>query len=300
MQEKKRVNIKFQYYQLCTFDGDDYTENLYDLTEWIFRMDRKTYLERVQEVNGIEGRIEDMLPVHNDMFYALNFMRLDVISNTYILEKESRARHVDLDENEYIGKNTVVLYDPVKSIVMIQSNRGSYGVAALQNYINSFNEPDELCYFRPIHNNLNLGDLSRKSALKLDIRFANTRQFRPTSSKFFEKIIDACNEIECYTAHIECGLGYTKRTELEKNTVYNIASDLRNEDNFEAVSSAKLTLSDDQQSSVYDLFENIYYDRINFTIPPRKELSFKEMILRMTEKYYESGSRRRIHSILSE
>ena len=85
MADKKRVGIKFQYYQLCTFDGSEYTESLYDLLEWMSRMEELTYEERVHEVNGIEGRIESMTALHGDMFYALNFMRLDVISNTYIL-----------------------------------------------------------------------------------------------------------------------------------------------------------------------------------------------------------------------
>lgn len=300
MGDKKRVGIKYQYYQLCTFEGNEYTESLYDLLDWMFRMEQLTYEERVHEVNGIEGRIENMISVHANMFYALNFMRLDVVSNTYILEKDSKARHVDLRENEYIGKNTVVLYDPNMSIAMVQCNRGSYGVHALESYINSFNEGHSLCYFRPINNDLKLEDLGDKHTLKLDIRFANTRQFKPRNSQFFEKIIDACNQVECYTAHIECGLGYIKGEELEKETIYDIASDLKNEENIGTVSSARLTLNEDQKSSVYDLFDSIYYDKIDFIVPPRKELSFRDMSAAMVEKYYEGGSRRKIHSILSE
>lgn len=37
MNDKKRVTIKYQYYQLCTFNGDKYTEDLYDLVEWLGR-----------------------------------------------------------------------------------------------------------------------------------------------------------------------------------------------------------------------------------------------------------------------
>lgn len=46
MGDKKRVGIKFQYYQLCTFDGSEYTESLYDLLEWMSRMEELTYEER--------------------------------------------------------------------------------------------------------------------------------------------------------------------------------------------------------------------------------------------------------------
>lgn len=300
MNDKKRVTIKYQYYQLCTFDGSEYTENLYDFIEWLGRVGELPLQEKVHEVSGIEGRLENAIPVLGDTLYALNFMRLDILSNTYILEKDSEARHIDLGENEYIGKNTVVLYDPKYSIAMVQCNRGSYGVSGLQSYINSFNEGMNLCYFRPISNEMTDEYLMNTHALKVDIRFANTRQFNPGKSRFFNRIIDACNELECYTAHLECGLGYNRGHELEKDTIVEIVNELRDPINREAISSARLTLSDDQKSSIFDLFDNIYTDKIDFVIPARGELSFDYMINYMIDKYDEKGSRAIIYSILRE
>ena len=227
-------------------------------------------------------------------------MRLDVLSNTYILGRDTEARHVDLEENEYIGKNTVVLYDPKNSIAMVQCNRGSYGIYGLQNYINSFNEGMELCYFRPINDEMREEYLKSTSALKIDIRFANTRQFNPGNSRVFNKVIDACNEIECYTAHLECGLGYHRGNELEKETITEMVRELRKPENRNAISAARITLSDDQKSSIFDLFDNIYSDKINFEVPARGELGFEFMVNKMVEKYEEAGSRARIYSILRE
>nr|DAZ32401.1 MAG TPA: hypothetical protein [Caudoviricetes sp.] len=300
MNDKKRVTIKYQYYQLCTFNGDKYTEDLYDLVEWLGRVGGLSLEEKVHEVSGIEGRLETAIPVFNDEFFALNFMRLDILSNTYILGKDTEARHIDLEENEYIGKNTVMLYDPKYSIAMVQCNRGSYGIYGLQKYINSFNSGMNLCYFRPINNDVTDEYLKSTPALKIDVRFANTRQFNPGNSRVFNKIIDACNEIECYTAHLECGLGYNRGNELEKETVTEMVKELRKPENREAVSSARITLSDDQKSSVFDLFDNICSDKINFEVPARGELGFKFMVGKMIEKYNEKGSRARIYSILRE
>ena len=171
MDDKKRVNIKYQYYQLCTFDGDEYTENLYDLVDWMRRISTIPKKETVHEVEGVEGRVENIELIYDDKFYALNFMRLDVISNNYILTKDGDARHIDLKDDEYIGKNTVMIYDPKFSIAMIQCNRGSYGPFSLQNYINSFNYDGILCYFRPIYDGLNMDNLSKSRAIKLDVGF---------------------------------------------------------------------------------------------------------------------------------
>lgn len=300
MNDKKKVSIKYQYYQLCTFDGNEYTESLYDLIEWLGRVSKLPLVDKVHEVSGIEGRLENAKPVLHDTLYALNFMRLDTLSNTYILEKGSEARHVNLEEDEYIGKNTVVLYDPKYSVAMVQCNRGSYGVSGLQNYINSFNDGMELCYFRPIANEMTNQYLMAGHALKIDIRFANTRQFKPGKSRFFNKVIDACNQLECYTAHVECGLGYNRGNELEKETIVEIVNEVRNPINREAISTARITLSDDQKSSVFDLFENIYADKIDFIIPERGELSFNHMISQMVNKYDEKGSKAKIYSILRE
>lgn len=300
MNDKKRVSIKYQYYQLCTFDGDEYTENLYDLVEWLGRVGKLSLEDKVHEVSGIEGRLENAKPVLNDTLYALNFMRLDILSNTYILEKGSEARHVDLDENEYIGRNTVVLYDPKYSVVMVQCNRGSYGVSGLESHINSFNDGMDLCYFRPIYNEITEQHLMEGHALKIDVRFANTRQFNPGKSRFFNKVIDACNQLQCYTAHIECGLGYNRGDELEKETIVEVVNEARNPINKEAISSARITLSDDQKSSVFDLFNNIYSDKIDFVIPARGELSFSYMTSQMISKYDEKGSKVKIYSILRE
>ena len=66
MNDKKRVTIKYQYYQLCTFNGDKYTEDLNDLVEWLGRVGGLSLEEKVHEVSGIEGRLETAIPVFND------------------------------------------------------------------------------------------------------------------------------------------------------------------------------------------------------------------------------------------
>lgn len=300
MNDKKRVSIRFQYYQLCTFDGDSYTEDLYDLIGWIEKVTNLSLKERKREISGIEGRLEIVEPVLNDTMYALNFMRLDVLSNTYIVKPDKRAKHVDLEENEYIGKNTVAIYDPKYSVLMLQCNRGSYGVSEIESYINSFNDSDELCYIRPISYELPEKVLNDAPALKLDVRFANTRQVNVKNSRLFAKIIDACNQMECYTAHFEFGLGHNKGEELKKDTIVEAVRVVKDPANKDAVSAARLTLSDDQKSNVFDLIDNIYDDKIDFTVPARGELGFKTMKDSMIEKYDEKGSRAKIYSILRE
>lgn len=292
----KRVSINYQYYQICSYVGDE--EHRYDFRNWIAKMNGKTFEERLVEVNGISGRVEDMQLVHTDEYYALNFMRMDVISNTYIVQEDAGAVHIDLNDGEYIGKNTVALYDSRLNVIMIQCNRGSYGVAAVESYINAFNEEDDRCYLRPVFNNFS-GTLGvNQKVMKLDVRFSNVRDVQ-VDSEYFERIIESCNQVECLTAHIEFGLGYNKGEELERDTVTAMINDIRNERNRHCISSAKMVISDDQKSNILDLFENIDHDIITYTLPPRGELGFLFMADKMAEKYDDGGSMIRIMGLLS-
>ena len=295
----KRVAIKYQYFQLCTIRGEDTTDVPFDLRPWIEQMIDIGLEDRTKEINEIYGRLEDIALVKNE-FYVLNFMRMDVVSNTYILAPDTRARHVDLEENEYIGKNTVLLYDPRFHTVMVQCNRGSYGSFALQNYINSFVIDGNLCYFRPIEYDFGKVDLRDKRILKLDVRFANTRNLVFQDGAAFERIIDACNQTECRTVHLELGLGrsYSKTDELEPETIQGIIREIRREENRGDVSSAYVTLNDDQKPEVFNLLQNILNDKINYVVPPRGELAFNLMSNKMAEKY-SAGTRARIANIFA-
>lgn len=295
----KRVSIRYQYYQLCTIIGDQTTEYTYDLREWIEKVNELPLEERIKETGDITGRLEFVGLIH-DEFYALNFMRLDVVSNTYILAPDTQAKHVELGENEYIGKNTVVLYDPRFHVAMVQCNRGSYGVFGIQSYINTFNSDGRICYFRPIEYDYDKFDIKNRHYLKLDVRFSNTRALVSKNSTSFEKLLDFYGKTECRTAHIELGLGYnySRSEELEAETIQGIIREIRSADNKALISSAKITLSDDKKSEIIDLLQNILNDKINYVVPPRGELAFPDMANAMAQKYDEGGIRARVANIL--
>jgi hypothetical protein len=91
--------------------------------------------------------------------------------------------------------------------------------------------------------------------------------------------------MESLTAHIELGLGYTKGGSLDNETISAAITDLRDERNRTSVSSAKLVLSDDQKSNIFDLFENIVSDKISYIVSPRGELGYGFMSDKMAERY---------------
>lgn len=286
----RTVPIKFQYYEVkCANDA----ESVYDLRRWINIVAPLPFEKRLREVRDIIGRIEKIDFSHGE-YYALNFMRMEVISNTYIVQEKAEASHIDLGDDEYIGKNTVALYDPRYNVMMIQCNRGSFGIAEIETYINEFQaDSDKIC-LRPIFNNLDGILWGNRKALKIDVRFSNVRELQ-ADGRFFERIVDSCREIECLKAHIEFSMGYDKNSELNKETISAFVGDLKK--NRKGISSAKLVLSEEKKSNIFDLFENIDHDIIYFTCPERGELKFDVMANRMIERYNET-SRARIANLV--
>lgn len=99
----KKVSIKYLFFQAFKTG----TEECFDLVQWIDKCQNDLLQER--NINGIRGRLEEYMMLSKTRYIALNFMRLEEISDTYIVQKNKRARHIDLDDGEYLGKKTIVL-----------------------------------------------------------------------------------------------------------------------------------------------------------------------------------------------
>ncbi len=267
----KRKNIKFSYYEVVT--EVDKEEKLYDLLFWIERISLLNIIHRKRTVNNIQGRLENIKKIDENI-YAFNFMRLDVSSDAYKVKNDQKAEHIDLEDDEYMGRNTVALYDAEKHIIMIQNNRGSYTANAIQCYINNTNE-DEIIYFRPIVNNFDIQNCKRGKSKKIIVRCSDVKSFRTYGNPSFEHIIETCNQMGGLSFYIEVGVGRDKYSKLDNDTVYEVADTLLKNRN--CVSNAKVTIDDDKVQGVFDLFDNWEKDIIPFVVPERGELSFEHI-----------------------
>lgn len=293
----KTVKIKCKYYQLRAVVNGEITEQLYDLRQWINNIEDITLPLRMRTVNNITGRLEDQALLGDAECYILNFMRMDEYSTVYKVKENHPAEHVDInvEQNEYIAKNTVVLYDANNGIFMIQSNRGSYAEKSIQSYINSFFDVQQCCLL-PIFDNINfMGD--ETEYMRLDVGLANIREFEATNNSSFEYFIDGLNRIGGASAHIEIGIGYNRKKRLNSDEMRIAIADLIN--NRGCVTSAKVKLSDDQKSGVYDIFDNLCSDDIICTIDNRTGgITFDVLARRMYDKYIYEHARERVLATL--
>lgn len=290
------VKISCKYYQVREYRDGNVTENTYSLITWLARMCTLNLQSRYREVNGIAGRLEDIVQIAGTHIYSLNFMRMEDVSTSYKLRKDTPAAHVDIETGEYIAKNTVCLYDSENHILMIQGNRGGYTESSIESYINEFLETKE-CSIVPIIENIDfLGD--NAEYLKLDVRLANIRDFRPQIGSSFEQIIRGMNEVEGVNAHVEITLGRGNQARLNTDKMHGIISDLRN--NRECVSSAKVRIQEDHISGIYDLFENFCKDEISITIRAEDKggIKFEKLSRKMNDIYSFQGAKERVLNAL--
>lgn len=274
----KKKNIKFTYYEVVTSANGN--EVLYDLLIWLSKITSVTIENRIRLVNGVQGRLEDV-KIIND-FYALNFMRLDEASDAYKVKEADKAQHIDLEDDEYLGRNTVALYDPKKHIILIQNNRGSYSANAIQNYINATND-DDICYFRPMIDAFDVNRCKKGRIKRLVATCSAINDFRPENSRNFERLIASCKDLGGHTFHIDIGIGYSKDKALNNQSVYEDVNVLLQNKN--CLSTAKIELSDEAVSGVFDLFDNLHVGKFDVTVPDRGELDFLHLAKNMYSIY---------------
>lgn len=292
----RTVKIKCRYYQVREFLSGDVTENTYDLRSWIADVSTKELEERCKEDNAVKGRVEDIVKFGNSEVYALDFMRMDEVSTSYILKETNPAEHIDLNDGEYIAKNTVCLYDAETGIIMIQCNRGGYSEKAIESYVNMFFK-EKKCSLVPILEEVNF--LKNNSEyLKLDVRLANFKEFEPTEGSSFEQILSGMNRLEGVNAHLELSLGTYKNARLNAAEVRSLIVDLTN--NRGCVSSAKIKLSDDQISGVYDLFDHLCEEIIECTINSKGGIAFIDLAKNMNNKYIVNGAKQRVMNAIKQ
>lgn len=130
--------IRLKYVEAKTSleeDINDSEENINDSEDEISVLeDDSNEYKLVYTYNGEPARLADISIDVATQYYHLVFERLDYqVPNRTTLHGDSKA--LDLGEDEYIGIDVNVLYDPQNHVLMIQRNRSSLGPSGIETFI---------------------------------------------------------------------------------------------------------------------------------------------------------------------
>jgi hypothetical protein len=205
----------------------------------------------------------------------------------------SRAREnepsepIDLDDDEYIGENVSAIYDENNYIIMIQRNKYSLGPAAIEEYVNTFADPEEEINFRPISMpNPEKKFRSAEYVRKLRIKFSDIPKIHDikNTSPSVMKWLKVMNEYEPINAEIILSVG-KKRNKTLGGNLRGFVEELFDNRDFISKAEASIKLSELTDIEVVDLFAEYIHDIATFKVPPRATLNHEAVIYEMKNLY---------------
>ena len=281
----RTVKITCRYFLVKKYSeaGNKGEQSLFDLRKWFDKINSLELKEKVKPIGNEKGRLD--ICKHRDNYWALNFIKLEEYSSTYIVGEETYARHVDIsvENDEYIGKNTVALYDEKRAIMMVMSNRGGFSPNTITTYINSFYD-EPVCVLEPVKENKNYTNPYNKYG-KITVKISSVNQFVPSKGAPYEQALEAASEMNAETFTFEFNVGRKKKY-LDANMVHTIISDAFS--NMGAVSIAQVRMTDEEGTALYNLFENVMCNVISMNADEKGEIPFEKIAEKMIEEYSKS------------
>lgn len=240
-----------------------------------------TLAELTKQVGQVKGRADEI--TQRGSFYALNFVRMESYSSTYIVTEDEKAKHVDIsiEDDEYIGKNTVAIYDSDKKIIMLMGNQGGFSAHTITSYINSFFE-SPVCFLDPIKTKKDFMGPEKKYG-KIKITISSVKDYVPTQGCAYEDALNRARDMDATTMSFEFGTGRKKGVHLDADVVRTIISDAFN--NMGVVSVARVKMEDEEGTAVYNLLENVKNTVISLNADAKGEIEYKVIADAMVNAY---------------
>lgn len=291
--------VKFEYFEVVSRKKNQSPETPdepFDLTRWINIADGYSLEARTFDYSDERVRLERMKYFDDTDLWLLNFLRLRETDIPLRGKIDQEAEPIELDDDEFIGEDVSMLYDPELNVVMLQRNIRSLGATGIEKYLNllwaSNGEQEEKIYLRPILNPFSFEKASgARYYRKISVRFA---QLPPEVSIFnspIKKIVEAFGEYQGITAEITISIGQGKKNNLKSETVVETIADIKNNKSFFKKAQLTLKESEDDKVEILDLIEEKLHDYIIFQLPTRQSLAceyvFQEMINRYRERRYD-------------
>lgn len=283
--------VRFQYFISRVINERENQSSVFDFNRWLHKAESLELNERIKEFRGTKARLDYLRYYPKEEAWGLRFMRLREDNIPFIVKADADAEDLKLDEDEYVGEGLHVLYDKRHQLFMVQSNRFSLGISALEFYLNAiWDMPDETIHLQPFQREIDIPTYRRKNYKTITIGFGNLNVLRrrDRKTKSMEGILSAFDQMGCYNAEIKFSLGHTKQPTLNQDQIHNILDDI--DKNRDIISSAKLTCKDNdfEKSEIINLLDFVEESKIDFKLAERatlgKEYAFNEMIQEYNRK----------------
>lgn len=280
--------IKFSYYTICLVNDKDGSDPVrFDFESWIKKVDECGLEKKEVETDGLIARLEEYEGDKFSHIWKLRFLKLRDTNIPSIVKTAEEAKPIELKDDEYIGEDLLMIYDPENQVAMLQCNRMSMTKGRLEKYINKvWGNPDERIVLLHISKQINQAQLKKKNFKYLEVRLANIHATED-KNRPFGRIVNSYYEIGGKAGSFVCSLGRGQQKEdgLSREQIPIMLDDIY--ENLDIVSNATLKVKDDDAASIdiVDLLDNTLNDYLDFRLEKRTTLEFQYATRIMIERY---------------
>lgn len=280
--------IKFSYYTVCSVNEKEGTDpKRFDFEAWIEKAEKLNVEQKEIDFDGTIARLECLEGDSANHIWKIRFLKLRDTNIPSIVKKEEEAKPLELEDDEYIGEDLVMIYDPKNQVAMIQSNRFAFSKGKLEKYLNKIWGVDEQkIVLLHISKKIDVAKIKGKQSRSLILRLANVHPIEETDRPL-SKIINAYATMGGKAGNVAftLGRGSGKKAGLDGVQVPIMLDDIY--DNQDIVDDAILKIRDDDTNSIdiVDLFDFSLHEYIEYKLEKRTTLEFDYATRQMIEKY---------------
>lgn len=289
--------IRVDYYRINAIpiekkDLQNVTSKPFDLQKWLvlFSNEYMDLDKRIIPYMGENIRLEHISYNDTNMLWELTFVRLRSNNLPRWAYTNKESVDISLTDDEYIGEDVCMIYDPGKSIVCLQRNQNSISKNGIVVYMNQiWNHRDgHIIQLDPIINNINIENIRKWIPRKLRIKCA-VSQYPLDDYGMLNHMFDVCKNIGGSAIDVSMSVGRVKHGQLNIDDVMNIIDLMQNDGNCEALA---LTYkeTEDAKTAVLDILKCVVSDYIEVHVIPKRTIPHSVVLHEMAKQYNERRS----------
>lgn len=286
--------IRFDYFKVYARqynqEKDLVEDGICDLTSVLTQIQEIPTKDRIYRVGGDHARLQD-IRMQNDK-WEMHFVRIR--KNGFPIKTNDDGTYGfldDLGEDEGLGEEVSVLYDPSNHIIMVRRNMHSLSPSAIANYLTDVvNEPGFTVYFRPLVHPKAVELLKKEHLIRgALVSIADVKGAASATKRSLGQIISQVDEMnESVGITFKIGIQRKGSKKNSRLPVYEELMAIANDPNVTKLEVRKKA-DEDAKSETVDLIRHRLLDYYNFSdndiSPISRNILHATVISRMCKLY---------------
>lgn len=278
--------LRYNYYSVKLVDKKTNKEELFYINKWIENYEESIKKDIIIPVGDFSCKIEkDFYTEKNKGFLICKIYKLRLNKAIAKIREYEETDFIELDENEYMGEETMFLYDLNENIIMTQMNRYSLSIKNLERLFEI--DPNKEVKFTPLLKDINEYKEIYNNCRKMELTLKNIWDIPEDISENMEdgikNYIENARTFKAESASLVLSVGRAKNKFLNNDKIRKIIEGIAMGKKY--YSKAKATHYKDGKTEIIDILKLILSDTIEYEIDPRGTINFDEAKLKMIECY---------------